>query len=188
MVDSSLRILWVGGDWDDFALANGGSAILANDVLSKRLSDYITDITTADTVAQMVQAVIETKGTLRMDYRCDAPHELRRIRLTIKPMKEDRAIMVHELRDAVHLDPPMDPWFFDPASLNLKCSMCGQVYLPGKAWEDPTEPGRRHPGLVSYTVCPTCVGQIAAAINDIGDGAAAADVGASNPLSGFNKG
>ncbi len=188
VVDSSLRILWVGGDWDDFALTNGGGSILANDVLATRLTDYITDIATADTVVQMVQAVIDTKGTLRMDYRCDAPQELRRIRLTIKPMKDRRAIMVHELRDAVQLNPPMDPWFFDPAARNLKCSVCGLVHLPGKSWEDPTLPGQRHPELVNYTVCPTCVSRIEAAINGISDGAEAAEVGELNLKSGFNRG
>ncbi|MFN4129136.1 MAG: hypothetical protein ACK4GC_04900 [Paracoccaceae bacterium] len=177
VVDSSLRILWVGGDWDDFAKTNGGGAILANDVLATRLTDYIADIATADTVAQMVHAVIDTKGTLRMDYRCDAPQVLRRIRLTIKPLKDRRAIMVHELRDVVQLDPPMDPWFFDPAARDLKCSVCGLVHLPSKSWDDPTLPGRRHPELVKYTVCPFCVTRIDAAISGICKGAEAGEVG-----------
>ena len=177
VVDSSLRILWVGGDWDDFAAYNGGGAILASDVLATRLTDYITDIETADTVEQMVHAVIDTKGTLRMDYRCDAPQELRRLRLTIKPLKDSRAIMVHELRDAVQLTPPMDPWAFDPAARTLKCSVCGLVHLPGKTWEDPTLPGSRHPEFVKYTVCQPCITRIEAAIHGICEGAEAGEVG-----------
>ncbi|MFN4155198.1 MAG: hypothetical protein ACK4HF_11130 [Paracoccaceae bacterium] len=187
VVDSSLRILWVGGDWDDFAARNGGGAILANDVLATRLTDYITDLATADTVEQMVHAVIDTKGTLRMDYRCDAPQELRRIRLTIKPMKDQRAIMVHELRDALRLSPPMDPWFFDPAARELKCSVCGLVHLPGRGWEDPTQPGRSHPALVKYTVCPSCVTRIDAAIHGIFEGAEAGEVGELILKPGFKR-
>ena len=187
VVDSSLRILWVGGDWDDFATRNGGGAILANDVLATRLTDYISDIATADTVEQMVQAVIDTKGTLRMDYRCDAPQELRRIRLTIKPMKDQRAIMVHELRDAVQLEPPMEAWHFDPAARELKCSVCGMVHLPGKIWQDPTQPGNRHPQLVKYTVCPSCVTRIDAAIHGIFEGAEAGEVGELTLKPGFNR-
>lgn len=177
VVDSSLRILWVGGDWDDFALSNGGGAVLANEVLATRLTDYITDLATADTVVQMVHAVIETKGTLRMDYRCDGPHELRRIRLTIKPMKDSRAIMVHELRDVVTLDPPMTAWSYDPAARDMKCSICGMVHGPGQPWRDATLPGTQHPLYVNYTVCPTCVARIEAAVNGIVDGAEAVDVG-----------
>ena len=177
VVDSMLRILWVGGDWDDFAKRNGGVAILAGDVLSNRLTQYITDIETADAVVQMVSSVIETQGVLRMDYRCDAPHELRRFRLTIKPMKNRRAILVHELRDALKLDPPMTEWAFDPAARAKKCSVCGLVHLPGKVWSDPAHPGGRHPEFVSYTTCPACTVRIEAAIIGLSTGANAAEVG-----------
>lgn len=177
VVDSSLRILWIGGDWDDFALRNSGVASLSGDVLSNRLTNYITDLVTADTVEQMVHAVIRTQGVLRMDYRCDAPHELRRFRLTIKPMKDGRAIMVHELRDALQLDPPMATWSFDPAARTSKCSVCGMVHEPGQAWTDPTLLESDHPALVSYTTCPACHGRIEAAINGITDGAEAGEVG-----------
>ena len=187
VVDSSLRILWVGGDWDDFARSNGGQGIGANDVLATLLTDYITDTETAETVEQMVQAVIDTKGTLRMDYRCDAPQELRRIRLTIKPMKDERAILVHELRDAVQLCPPMDPWYFDPAARDRKCSVCGLVHLPDKDWQDPTSPGAQHPPVVKYTVCPSCVTRIETAIHGISKGAEAAEVGELSLVPGFSR-
>jgi rubredoxin len=177
VVDSSLRILWVGGDWDDFALRNGGLAILSGDVLATRLTHYITDIDTADAVEKMVSAVIRTQGILRMDYRCDAPHQLRRFRLTIKPMKNGRAIMVHELRDAVQLNPPMDSWSFDPAARARKCSVCGTVHQGDSGWIDPTQAGGKHPRLVTYTTCPDCAGRIQAAVDGLVKGAEAAEVG-----------
>lgn len=187
MVDSSLRILWVGGDWDDFALRNGGQAILANDVLATRLTDYISDRATTEAVEQTVGAVIGSQGTLRMDYRCDGPEELRRFRLTIKPMKDRRAIMVHELRDAIRLEQPMGPWAYDPASPDQKCSVCGYVHAAGKSWKDPTDPGTSHPALVSYTVCPICVTKIETAVNDLVQGAGAGDVGQLSLKPGFNR-
>lgn len=187
VVDSSLRILWVGGDWDDFALRNGGTSALANDVLATPLTDYITDTATADTVAQMVQAVIDTRSSLRMDYRCDGPEELRRFRLTIKPMKDARVIMVHELRDAIRLDPPMNRWAFDPMAEAQKCSVCGCVHSSEHPWQDPTLPGARHPSLVRYTVCPACLDRISAAVNGIVDGAEEGDVGELSLKPGFNR-
>ncbi|MFN3845053.1 MAG: hypothetical protein ACK4RZ_04395 [Paracoccaceae bacterium] len=177
VVDSSLRILWIGGDWDDFARRNGAEEIVANAVLATKLDSYIVDIDTADKVEQMIQAVILTQRTLRMDYRCDAPFELRRFRLTIKPMKSERAIMVHELRDAICLDPPMETWAFDPASRTKKCSVCGFVHEPGREWTDPTLPESRHPPFVTYMTCPSCTLRIEAAINGISEGAEAAEVG-----------
>ncbi|MFN3724423.1 MAG: hypothetical protein ACK4VZ_15435 [Paracoccaceae bacterium] len=188
VVDSSLRILWVGGDWDDFALRNGGSTARANDVLATRLTDYITDSATTDTVEQMVRVVIESQGTLRMDYRCDGPDELRRFRLTIKPMKDARVIMVHELRDAIRLETPMTAWSYDPAARDQKCSVCGLVHVAGAAWHDPTEPGSGHPALVYYTVCPACHDRINAAVAELAQGAVQGDVGDVALTPGFNRG
>ena len=187
VVDSSLRILWVGGDWDEFARRNGGLAILAGDVLSRPLTQYITDIETSDAVEQMVSAVLETQGILRMDYRCDAPHELRRFRLTIKPMKSNRAILVHELRDALQLNPPMTEWAFDPSARAKKCSVCGLVHEPAMPWTDPARPGGRHPAFVSYTTCPACTLRIEAAIKGLSSGADAAEVGELSLSSGASR-
>ena len=188
VVDSSLRILWVGGDWDDFALRNGGDTVLANDVLATRLTDYITDSATVGTVEQMVRVVIESQGTLRMDYRCDGPDELRRFRLTIKPMKDARAIMVHELRDAIRLESPMTEWSYDPAARDQKCSVCGLVHMSGGSWQDPTEPGAHHPALVYYTVCPPCLARINAAVDDLAHGADQGDVGDVDLKPRFDRG
>lgn len=175
VVDSSLRILWVGGDWDEFARRNGGEAALANNILSTRLTAHIVDLMTADKVLEMVQVVIETQRTLRLEYRCDAPHEVRRFLLTIKPMKDGRAIMVHELRDAVQLDPPMQQWHYDPTARTQKCSTCGMVHR-AEGWVDPAVSQIEHPPYVGYTTCPTCIARIDAALKAIANGADEADV------------
>lgn len=163
VVDSSLRLLWIGGDWDDFARNNAGEKALANNVLSTPISDHITDIRTADKVAQMIHVVIDTKRPLRMEYRCDSPHEMRRFRLTIQPLKEDRAVMVHDLRDAILLDTPMRVWGFDPNARDYKCSMCGSIEMAG-SWVDPLESHVPHPEVVCYTLCQSCEVRADAAI------------------------
>lgn len=155
VVDASLRLLWIGGDWDDFARANGSEGAMAKNVLSTRLSAHIADIRTADKVAEMVQAVLDLQKPLRFEYRCDSPEEIRRFRLTIQPLKDQRAVMVHDLQDALRLDRPMEAWTFDPRSEDVKCSMCGSVHLQER-WVDPIEADFIHPPRVSYTLCPTC--------------------------------
>ncbi|MBN2629759.1 MAG: hypothetical protein JXR75_04380 [Rhodobacteraceae bacterium] len=165
-MDSSLRILWVGGDWDDFARNNGGARALSNTILSTRLTAHIADTATADRVSQMVQAVLATKRPLHLDYRCDAPHQVRRFRLTIQPMKHGRAVMVHQLLDAVQVDPPMAAWLYDPLARSQKCSVCGAVYV-NQTWLDPTLPEVEHPSKVGYTTCPTCDARIAAALREL---------------------
>lgn len=164
VVDSSLRLLWIGGDWDDFARRNAGERALAVNVLATPLDDHITDPRTADKVAQMVQTVLNTKRPLRMEYRCDSPDEMRRFRLTIQPLKDNRAVMVHDLRDAIRLEIPMTVWTFDPDARDMKCSMCGSIEMAG-SWVDPLESRVSHPETVCYTLCQSCEARADAAIN-----------------------
>jgi Pyruvate/2-oxoacid:ferredoxin oxidoreductase delta subunit len=164
VVDSDLRLFWVGGDWDDFALSNAGERALATNVLATSLSSHITDIRTADKVAEMIAVVIKLKRPLKLEYRCDSPDEVRRFRLTIQPLKDDRVVMVHDLRDAIKLENPMQVWMFDPNARREKCSMCGAVHMaPG--WIDPLESQVPHPDRVRYTLCDGCEVRADAAIN-----------------------
>ncbi len=163
VVDSSLRLLWIGGDWDDFARRNAGPGAMATNVLSTSLTAHITDIRTADKVTEMIRVVLNIKKPLRMEYRCDSPDEMRRFRLTIQPMKDDRVVMVHDLRDAIKLEQPMCVWAFDPNAKDVKCSMCGSIKVP-QAWVDPLESQEPHPALVRYTLCEGCEARADAAI------------------------
>ena len=43
VVDEEFRLLWIGGEWDEAALANGGSDARSNEVLSTSLLSHITD-------------------------------------------------------------------------------------------------------------------------------------------------
>lgn len=175
VVDSSLRLLWIGGDWDEFARANGGDGAVANEVLSTPLPMHITDRRTAEKVAQMVHVVLDLQKPLRFEYRCDSPNEIRRFRLTIQPMKDQRAIMVHDLQDAVQIEPPMVAWAFDPTATNQKCSMCGSLHRDGR-WIDPIEPGVEHPSAVRYVLCSPCDARADAAIDATRTGRSPADM------------
>ena len=184
VVDSSLRILWVGGDWDDFALKAGGERALANNVLSTDLTGHITDILTADKVSEMVKTVIRINRPLRVEYRCDSPDEVRRFRLTIQPMKDRRALMVHDLRDALRLETPMVEWSFDPSVREVKCSMCSKIHLPS-GWRDPSDLSFPHPPLVRYCLCPSCVSRVDQAIRAAIVGDKVEDTPAIVPKSGI---
>ncbi len=184
VVDSSLRLLWVGGDWDDFALSNGGAACIANSVLSTPLTAHITDVRTADAVADMVRAVLDLQRLLKFEYRCDSPAEIRRFRMTIQPMKDGRALMVHDLRDAEMIPVPLVPWRFDPTADALKCSMCCSVSV-GSDWVDPVELGPDHPSDVAFTLCPACGGRIDHAIAATQSGTDSAGMQDVLPDSGF---
>lgn len=165
VLDEALRILWIGGEWDEFALANGGTAARSNQVLATPLLDHVSGASTQASLARMIAAVREGQVPLRIDYRCDAPQMSRRFQLTIQPMKNDRVLMVHDLRDARRFDVPLPAWHADPAAKAQKCSFCGAVRPDGGAkaghgWDFAEDLGADHPVAVAYVVCPACTAQI----------------------------
>lgn len=155
VLDDQYRLLWIGGDWDDFALANGGDKARANDVLSTSLFAYVLDGPTRLALTSLIEAVRETHQPLRVDYRCDSPTVLRRFQLTIQPMKDNRVLLVHDLRDARSFERPLDAWAFDPAAADEKCSFCCALHRHGD-WVAPEDLDGPHPAKVRYTLCPSC--------------------------------
>ncbi len=168
VVDKEHRLLWVGGEWDEFALQNAGKNATANAVLSTSLMSYIAGDVTRAVTARLVDAVLTTKRPLRLEYRCDSPSMARKFRLTVQPMKDDRALMVHDLCDAWHFSPPLRPWHHDAAAPDCKCSFCGDVRLEGTSdWESCDDLRERHPTHVTYDICPRCRAEIDVAVEEV---------------------
>lgn len=168
VVDSEYRVLWVGGEWDEIALNGGASSATSNAVLSTSVMSHIAGSETRAETARMIDAVLQHKRTLRLEYRCDSPSLARKFLMTIQPMKDDRALMVHDLRDAWHFSPPLNRWHYDPLALDQKCSFCGNVRLHGDStWTSCDDIGDRHPTHVNYEVCQICVVSIERAVEDV---------------------
>lgn len=168
VVDSSYRLLWVGGEWDEFALQNAAQNAVANAVLSSSIMDHIVGDETREITARIIDLVMETKKPLRMEYRCDSPSMARKFLLTVQPMKENRVLMVHDLRDAWHFSPPLQPWHFDSAASDCKCSFCGAVKLDGtEDWVSCDDIGEKHPARVLYEVCQSCATYVQETIAEV---------------------
>jgi len=166
VVDRELRILWVGGDWDEFALENQGPAAVANQVLSTRLLDHIVGDDTRSAWIALLDAVFDTQKELKLDYRCDSPRKLRRVQLTIRPMKDDRILMVNDLRDVQTFVKPFGNWHYRHDATSAKCSFCNSVRHDGGQWITP-EVLENHPVAVRYVVCEACQAHIEEAINAV---------------------
>jgi hypothetical protein len=171
VVDSEYRVLWVGGEWDEFALNGGANGALSNAVLSTSVMSHIAGEETRAETARMIEAVLKHKRTLRVEYRCDSPSMARKFLMTIQPMKDGRALMVHDLKDAWHFSPPLNRWHYDPRATDTKCSFCGSVRLSGEtAWTSCDEIGDRHPTAVVYEVCQTCRGAVDRSVQEVEQG------------------
>lgn len=165
VVDSEYRLLWVGGEWDEFALQNAAQHALANHVLSTSLMAHIAGDDTRRLTARLIETVLKTKQPLRVQYRCDSPSMARTYQLTIQPMKDERALMVHDLKDAWHFSPPLNIWHYDPNAKDCKCSFCGDIRFNSEAdWTSCDDIGERHPTHVTYEVCNKCHGTVAEAV------------------------
>ena len=171
VLDDQYRLLWVGGDWDDFALANGGRSAKANEVLSTSLFAHILDASTRRAMTVVIEAVREARLPLKVDYRCDSPTVLRRFQLTIQPMKENRVLLVHDLRDARSFERPLTAWTYDPDATEVKCSFCCAVQH-GSDWIAPEDLETPHPAVVRYRLCPACEAGIDEAVVRLRDAAA----------------
>lgn len=171
VVDSEYRLLWVGGEWDEFALQNAAQHALANHVLSTSLLSHNAGDDTRRLVARMIETVLQTRRPLRLDYRCDSPSMARAYLLTIQPMKDERALMVHDLKDAWHFSPPLNIWHYDPQASDCKCSFCGDIrFGTATEWTSCDDIGDRHPTHVFYDVCRRCAGMVADAIARVKQG------------------
>lgn len=168
VVDTEYRLLWVGGEWDEFALQNAAQHAVANTVLSTSLLSHIAGDESRALTARMIDTVLTTKRPLRLEYRCDSPSVARLFQLTIQPMKDNRALMVHDLKDAWHFSPPLNMWRYDLKAGDCKCSFCGDIRFDGAAeWTSCDDIGEGHPTRVFYQVCPSCQEAVAKAVETV---------------------
>lgn len=157
VVDGEYRVLWVGGEWDEFALNGGANGALSNAVLSTSVMAHIAGEDTRAETRRMIDTVLKHKRTLRLEYRCDSPSMARKFLMTIQPMKDGRALMVHDLKDAWHFSPPLNRWHYDSTARDAKCSFCGSVRLGHETvWTRCDDIGERHPTAVTYDICEPC--------------------------------
>ena len=136
VVDSEYRVLWVGGEWDEFALSGGANTALSNAVLSTSVMAHIAGSETRAETARMIDAVLQHKRTLRLEYRCDSPSMARKFLMTIQPMKDDRALMVHDLKDAWHYSPPPEPLALRPLGHGCEMFLLRQCPAEGRGAPD----------------------------------------------------
>lgn len=167
VVDELSRLLWVGGDWDDFARDNGGEAIVADQVLSTSLLQYIADERTAAAVVTILDRVLAVQTNFHLHYRCDSPAHKRELLMTVTPLRDRRVLITHDLLDAQAMPFRGEWWRHDARSADMKCSFCCSVRQQTGAWVDPFQSDEPHPATVCYTVCPSCDARISTAFDDM---------------------
>ena len=83
-VDAGDRILEVGGDWTDFARANGGNPD-PSAVIGRSLWDSIVDEGTREVYRLIVAEVRARRVPIHIPFRCDSDRVERHMTMTIAP-------------------------------------------------------------------------------------------------------
>ena len=177
-IDADDVITGVGGDWDEFAGANGAAALCGTRVVGAPLFDFITGQETQRIYRLLLHKVRSADAVLRVPFRCDSPEVRRHMRLEIAPMSADAIefrgeFLGGESRPRVRL---LDPNEARSRTLLVSCSFCLRLRVPPDEWIEPEHvvarmdllSGVAVPQLI-HGVCPECSASLRERLGAKGD-------------------
>ena len=179
-LDGTDRIVAIAGDWDRFALANGGEAIIERRIIGRPLDEFITGDITRMFVRTMLMSARTTQRRIQRPYRCDSPELRRFMEMTILPGDGGQVEVVHRLIRSEVCRYPLPVAAARARSLTppiKRCSVCNRIRL-GQTWQEIDEavsrgrlPQAVSPGLtVVFGVCPECLEQRGICLADAAPG------------------
>ena len=166
-LDPDDAITAVSGDWDRFALENGGDESLSTKIIGRRLDHFISGDVTLMFVRTLLMSARTVKRTIQRPYRCDSPQLKRFMEMTIVPRRNGVLEVCHR---QVRSEPYRYALTFTAAmpgaasNFVKRCSLCQRIRL-GEMWsevDDAVLEGRLQQGGaaklgVVYGVCPDCM-------------------------------
>jgi len=166
-LDPDDTITAVTGDWDRFALDNGGDESLSTKVIGRRLDHFISGDVTLMFVRTLLMSARTLKRTVERPYRCDSPQLKRFMEMTIVPRGDGVLEVCHrQVRSEPYRYSLPVTGAMPGAGSNFvkRCSLCQRIRV-GQMWsevDDAILEGRLPKGAaaklgVVYGVCPDCM-------------------------------
>lgn len=164
-LDARDRLEAMGGDWERFAMLNGGEHLVAPGVMGRPIWDFLGGEAVKVVYRALYHQARERKEEVHVPFRCDSPEEIRELELIIEPREDgglnviSRTLRVKPRQEAVRLLEAHAPRSRELLSM---CAWCKQVHLEGSWWDlDDAVAEFRFldtPPLPSVThgICPTC--------------------------------
>lgn len=165
-LDANDVIVEAGGDWDAFALRNGGDDCTREHVIGKPIYPFITGADVVDVYRVLFARSRRTRLPIELTFRCDAPGFRRRMRMHITPcdsgmLTVGTVLLDEEPRNTVPLLDTRAPRSDELLSI---CCICSDVRSEGGEWVAvEVECARRRlmelatvPRL-SHGFCPACL-------------------------------
>jgi hypothetical protein len=138
-VNNQDLIVFVNEEWDQFAAANGGAHLKADQVLNRSLWSFISDPTTKQLYRQIMKRIRDGRS-VRFSLRCDSPNCRRLLEMEVDLREGGAAEFVtrtlwEEDRKIPVLLEPSAARFADWLRV---CSWCEKVCV-GEAWTEVEE-------------------------------------------------
>jgi hypothetical protein len=94
-IDRNERIVAIGeSNWNEFATANDGDGVLANDIVGRPLFDFVSGDHIKDAYRRMLTAVLGGERKIaQFRFRCDAPAVRREMRMSVTPLRDAGAVV-----------------------------------------------------------------------------------------------
>jgi hypothetical protein len=145
-------------DWNDFALQNGGPDAMAEAVLGRSLWQFVQGVPTRRFLSQLLLDCRLGGGTVTLPYRCDGLGEDRLFALCITPEGQGALRLEHRLLRRRRAFAGTLPKAALAAEFR-QCSICLACHT-GRHWMAPGRLIRTADSVVTYVVCPTCLGAL----------------------------
>jgi hypothetical protein len=136
-IDAQGRVAYVSEAWDAFAVDNDAPELRASAVLGRPLAEFISDPETRHIVDSLVRRAGESGRTLQVSFRCDAPHERRRLQMTVTPLEDGGTeFRTRPQRLDLRPDSPLlNRQTSRTGDLLTMCSWCNRVRVGGN-WDE----------------------------------------------------
>ncbi len=161
--------------WDAFACHNDAPDLRADTLIGQNLFDYVSGADLKEQLKQVVARVVDRPDTqLVLDFRCDAPARLRRIRQTISALPGSGTkdeVLFQSVEVEAHDRPPINLFrrhrdlpldTKDDRPIVRLCSWCQRVQfapIGGDDWLDTEEFARKggpDQTRITHCICDDC--------------------------------
>ena len=138
-VNDQDEIVFVNQEWDRFAAANAGEAVMSSRVLRRPLWDFIVDSTTQELYGQILKRVRGGRS-LRFTFRCDSPRSRRLLAMEVGRAQDGTVAFCTRTLSEEPRQPPalLAPSAARSNELLRVCAWCEKVSVGG-SWVEVEE-------------------------------------------------
>lgn len=167
VLDARDRVIGIAGDWDVFAMENGGADSVAGKVLGRRLWEFVADQGTVSYLATIFHACRQTAMPFATTYRCDTPDEVMPFRMTVTPVEGGVLDIGHQFLSSHPMERPDNIAALRERLDLVRCSMCCRYRLD-EVWVDAFLMPDCTFTPESHTMCPDCRAAAGKKLADMG--------------------